>query len=363
MPFTARPPVPLVRAVEFARSALIGLHRRMAPGHLALMEMLTAGWLTQAVHAAAALGIADALADGPRTGAQLAEAVRADEDGLHRLLRLLISHGIFTRDARGRYALTPAARALRADSPVTLRDAALFFGSEIHRTHWTHLVDSVRTGAPIGPVLDGKPFFELVGEDRELGEIFDRAMTSIGTLSTAALLDAYDFGRFDTVVDVGGGEGRFLTEILRRAPRSRGILFDLPEVVAHAPHALRAAGVVDRCTVVAGSFFESVPPDGDAYVLKHIVHDWDEDRIAAILSVLRERMTPDARLLIVELVLPENSRPHPGKYIDLEMLINTGGRERTEAEYRDLLARSGFRLLRTVASAAPDNVLEAVPAH
>ncbi|MBH0777159.1 methyltransferase [Nocardia bovistercoris] len=353
-----QPPLPLVRTVEFLRGALAALHRRLVPGHIALMEMFTAGWLAQAVAAAAELGIADALARGPRTLAELAVAVDADEDALRRLLCLLTSHGVFAEDARGRYRSTPAARALRTDSEVSLRDVILFFGTDFHRGRWTRLVDAVRTGAPIG---GASAFFDLVAEDRALGASFDRAMTSIGGLSTEALLDAYDFARYDTIVDIGGGEGRFIAEILRRAPRSRGILFDMPEVVAGAPERLAELGVADRCSIESGSFFDAVPTGGDLYVLKHIVHDWDSERIATILRVLRTAMPPTARLLLVELVLPHHNRPHPGKYIDLEMLINTGGRERDATEYRDLLARSGFTLLRHIATVAPDQLLEAAP--
>ncbi|WP_327113757.1 acetylserotonin O-methyltransferase [Nocardia sp. NBC_01730] len=355
------PPQPLVRAVESARAMLAVAFRKLVPGHIALMELTAAGWITQAIHAAAALGIADELAAGPRSSAELAAAVGADEDALRRLLRLLISHGIFTQRRDGRYALTPMARALRRDADVSLRDAVLFFGSPGHRDHWSHLVDAVRTGKPVGEELDGMPFFDYVQSDRELGELFDRAMTSISTLAMEPLFAAYDFGRYETIVDVGGGEGTLLTEILHRAPRSRGILFDLPEVVESAPARLAELGLADRCSVESGSFFDTVPKGGDAYILKHIVHDWAEPEAGHILSAVRAAMTPDARLLIIELVVPEHAGPHPSKYIDLEMLVNAGGRERTEAEYREFLARHGFTLTRLVPTVSPNNVLEARP--
>ncbi|MFF0529725.1 methyltransferase [Nocardia amikacinitolerans] len=356
------PPLPLLRAVDRFRGALAVLHRKVVPGHIALMEMMTSGWLAQAIATAAELGIADELARGPRQGAELAAAVGADEDALHRLLRLLISHGIFARRRDGAYRLTPQAQALRRDAPVSLRDAFLFFGSAQHRAHWSHLTDAVRSGLPVGPALNGMPFFDYVQTDRELGELFDNAMTSISTLALEPLLAAYDFGRYDTVVDIGGGHGSLLAEILRRAPRTRGVLFDLPEVVADAAPYLAERGVTDRCSVTAGSFFEAVPEDGDAYLLKHIIHDWPEDEADRILRTLRATMRPDSRLLLVELVLPEHDRPHPGKYIDIEMLVNAGGRERTEQEYRELLARNGFTLLRVVPTVSPDNILEACPA-
>ncbi|PXX60190.1 hydroxyneurosporene-O-methyltransferase [Nocardia tenerifensis] len=355
------PPPGLVRVVELLRNGLAIAYRRLVPGQLAVMELLAAGWLTQAIHAAAELGVADALADGPRSGAELARTVGADEDALHRLLRLLIGHGIFTRRRDGRYALTPMARTLRRDEAVSLRDAALFFGSSIHRDNWSHLVDAVRTGRPVGEALHGMSFFEHTRADRALGTLFDNAMTSIGGLGLAPLLAAYDFARYETLVDVGGGEGTLLAEILCRAPRSKAVLFELPEVAESAADRLAELGLADRCAIEHGSFFAAVPRGGDAYILKHILHDWPEDEAGRILTAVRAAMKPDARLLIIELVVPEHARPHPGKFIDLEMLVHTGGRERTAAEYRKFLARFGFELLRVIPTVSPDNILEAAP--
>ncbi|WP_228002271.1 acetylserotonin O-methyltransferase [Nocardia australiensis] len=355
------PPPALLRAVDTVRNTLARVHRRLAPGPIALMELIGAGWLSQAIHAATVLGVADALADGPRSGAELARATGADEESLHRLLRLLISHGVFDRRSDGRYTLTPIADALRRDADVTLRDAALFFGSPIHRNHWSHLVDAVRTGRPVGTELEGMPFFEYVKTDRETGELFDRAMTSISTLGLEPLLAAYNFSAYRTIVDVGAGEGALLTEILSRTPQSSGILFDMPEVVAEAPARLAELGLADRCAVAAGSFFENVPAGGDAYILKHIIHDWSDEQAKQILRAVHTAMPQHAKLLLIELVVPEDKRPHPGKLIDLEMLVNAGGRERTESEYRAFLAEAGFTLQRRVPTLSPDNVLEASP--
>ncbi|WP_317983928.1 methyltransferase [Nocardia colli] len=182
-----------------------------------------------------------------------------------------------------------------------------------------------------------------------------------GGLGLAPLLAAYDFAQFETLVDVAGGEGTMLAEILCRAPRSKGILFELPAVAESARSRLAELGLADRCAVECGSIFDAVPHGGDAYILKHILHDWADDDAGRILSTVRAAMKPDARLLIIELVVPENTRPHPGKYIDLEMLVNTGGRERTAEEYRKFLARFGFTLSRIVPTVSPDNILEAVP--
>lgn len=353
---TMKPPRAVVRAVEWVRDGLAAGHRRLIPPHLALLEMVAAGWLSQAIHAAAALDIAGALAAGPRDGADLARTVGADHDALGRLLRLLTAHGIFARRRDGRYALTPMAQALRTDVPISLRDAVLFYGGATHREHWSHLVDVVRTGRPAVPA---HAFFDMVRADRGLGDMFDRAMSDIDGLGQRAVLAAYDFTRYRTVVDIGGGRGAMLSEILRRVPGCAGVLFDLPEVVADP--AVLPAGTADRCTVVGGSFFDAVPEGGDVYVLKHILHDWPAEQAGQILRTVRAAMAPTARLLVIELVLPDRNRPHPGNYIDLEMLVHTGGRERTESEYRALLAGAGFALISCTPTLSPENVLEAVP--
>lgn len=357
------PPLPLLRAVGWLRDGLAALHRRSVPGHIALLEMQMTGFLTQAIHAAAALGIADALADGPRKPADLARAIEVDEDGLRRLMRLLVSFDVFAQRRDGSYALTGISRALRAEAPITLRDMVMFFGSEYHRNHWAHLADAVRTGKDVGPALEGATFFEYAAAHPEFGDLFNRAMSSVGTLSIEPLLAAYDFGRFDTLVDIGAGQGNLLTAILEHTESTRGILFDLPEVVRQAPALLTELGLSDRCTVESGSFFESVPKGADAYILKHIVHDWSDPDAERLLRTIHAAMTPDATLLIIEILLPTHHRPHAGKFIDLEMLVNAGGRERTESEYRNLLTRTGFTLRRTIGTAAPDAILEARPSR
>ncbi|MFD6389621.1 methyltransferase [Nocardia sp. NPDC060259] len=356
------PPLPVLRAIDRVRDTLSSAYRKLVPGHIALLELQIAGFLSQAISTAAELGIADELADGPRTSGELARAVDVDEDGLRRLMRLLVSYDIFAQRRDGTYTLTRMGDALRSDAEVTLRDMSRFFGSQFHRNHWTHLTDAVRTGEAVGRNLDGSNFFEYAAVNREVGELFDRAMTSVSTLSIEPLLTAYDFGRFGTLVDVGGGRGSLLTEILGRFPTTRGIVFDLPNVVDDLNADLAAVGLAQRCAVESGSFFDEVPQGGDAYLLKHILHDWSDEQAEQILRTVRAAMSRSATLLVIELVLPDHQRPHPGKFIDLEMLVNTeGGHERTEKQFRDLLARCGFTLRRTVETAAPDCVLEAVP--
>ncbi|MRH89151.1 hydroxyneurosporene methyltransferase [Nocardia sp. SYP-A9097] len=357
------PPLPLLRALGWFRDGLAAVHRRLVPGHIALLELNMTGFLTQAINAAAELGIADALRDGPRKPEELARTLGVDEDALRRLMRLLISFDVFTQRRNGAYTLTGISQALRSDAEVTLRDIFLFFGSGFHRKHWTHLADAVRTGHSVGPALDGMPFFEYAAAHRDIGDMFDRAMTSVSTLSTEPLFAAYDFGRFDTLVDVGGGHGSLLTEILERTAAGRGIIFDLPEVVTELPAQITKLGLAERLSVQTGSFFEAVPKGGDAYILKHIIHDWSDAEAERILRTMRTAMEPDACVLIIDIVLPGHQRPHAGKFIDLEMLVNATGRERTEQEFRNLLARSGFTLTRIVPTAAPESVLEARPAR
>ncbi|MFC4127536.1 methyltransferase [Nocardia rhizosphaerae] len=356
------PPTPVLRTVERIRNGLGALQRKLVPGHIALLELQMAGFLSQAISAAAELGIADELAGGRRSAGELAAAVGADEDGVRRLMRLLVSFGVFARHRDGTYALTRMSSALRSDGEVTMRDAARFFGSPFHRNHWTHLTDAIRTGESVGPALDGAGFFEYVATHREIGDLFDSAMTSVATLSIGPILAAYDFSRFATLVDVGGGHGSLLVEILDRNETAKGIVFDLPDVVEHLDAEFATRGLTGRCTAQAGSFFTEVPRGGDAYLLKHVLHDWSDEKAEQILRTVKAAMDPAARLLVIELVLPEHQRPHPGNFIDLEMLINTdGGLERTETQFRELLARSGFTLLRTVPTAAPESVLEARP--
>ncbi|MEU1427912.1 methyltransferase [Nocardia sp. NPDC005746] len=356
------PPLPLLRAATWLRDGLAVLHRRLVPGHIALLELGTAGYVSQAICAAAELGIADVLADGPKSAAELARTLNVDEDALRRLLRLLISWGVFEQHRDGTYRLTGVSQGLRTDADVSLRDLFVFFGSELHRKHWTHLATSVRAGGSLWPELEGMEFFEFAEQHPEVGQVFDRAMTSVGSLATEPLHAAFDFGRFGSIVDVGGGRGSLLVDILQRHPSMRGTVFDLPRVAEGLEEQLLGPGLAGRLTVEPGSFFDVVPKGADAYLLKHIIHDWNDADAERILRTVRTAMETEARLLIIEMVMPEHHRPHPGKVIDLEMLIQTrGGRERTQNEFGNLLSRSGFVLTGVTTTAAPDCVIEARP--
>jgi DNA-binding transcriptional ArsR family regulator len=353
------PPAKLARVVEWTRHHLYRLNQRLIPAPAAIFEMILASWTSQAITAAAQLGVADALAGGPLPIEELAARVGADADALSRLLRALIGKGIFRRRRDGRYELNSLAGTLRSDAPISMMWAARFYGSREQRERWTLMVDAIRTGDTVVPALRGKESFDYFAGCPELAELFNQTMTSVSQLTTAPVVAGYDFSAYPTIVDVGGGHGPLLAAILAAAPASRGVLYDLPTVVASAPKLLQECDVADRVCIAEGSFFDSVPRGGDAYILKNIIHDWPDDKAVQILRNVRAAAGPRATVLLIELVIPEHDRDFPGKWVDLEMLLNLGARERTAAEYRDLLARAGFRMTRVVQTASPLSVVEA----
>jgi C-methyltransferase len=356
---TKAPPAKLARVVEWIRHYLHRLNQRLTPAPAAMMEMIIATWTSQAITVAAQLGVADALANGPLPIEELAAQVGADADALRRLLRALISKGIFRLRRDGRYELNSLAGTLRSDAPISMTWAAQFYGSAEQRERWTLMVDSIRTGSTVVPALRGKESFDYFAGQPELAELFNQTMTSVSELTDGTVVAGYDFGAYPTIVDVGGGHGPLLAAILAAAPGSRGVLYDLPSVVASAPNLLRDNKVADRVRIAEGSFFDSVPSGGDAYILKNIIHDWPDEKAVQILRNVRSAAGPRATVLLVELVIPKHDRDFPGKWVDLEMLLNLGARERTAAEYRELLSQAGFQMTRVVRTASPLSVVEA----
>jgi hypothetical protein len=352
---------PIVRAVEGVRSFLHRIDQKMVPAPVFMLEMITASWMTQAIYAAAKLGIADELTAGPLTADDLAGRVGADSDGLRRLLRLLASRSILARRKDGRYELTALGAALRTDAPVSMRAFALMVGCPEHWEHWGMLANSVTTGAESVTALRGMGVFDYMETNAELAAVFNDAMTTVSEMSISPILAAYDFSVFDTIADVGGGHGRLLAAILRQAPHAKGILFDLASVTAGAAPLMVKHGVADRVTIESGSYFDTVPGGADAYVLKHVVESFDDAKALRILQNIRGRIPAHGRVLLIEVVVPENDSPHFGKLLDMEMLVSVGGRERTAAEYADLLRRGGFTPRRVVPTASPVSVIEAEP--
>ena len=315
--------------------------------------------MSQAITAAADLRVADALSGGPLPLDELAAKVGANPDALRRLLRVLISRGIFLRRDDDRYELNPMAQLLRSDGPVSMAAMARFIGARQHREHWSLLTQAIRSGDAAVPALRGKGFFDYLGDEPEFGQIFNDAMTSLSGATIGPVIDAYDFTPYRTIVDVAGGHGRLLAAILGSAPDARGVLYDLPEVIAGAETLFREAGVAERVQLAEGSFFDSVPAGGDAYLLKNIIHDWDDEPSVQILRNVRSAAATGAALLLLEAVVPDDDSESTAKLTDMEMLLINNGRERTAGEYRRLLDEAGFRLTRVVDTSSRFSIIEA----
>jgi C-methyltransferase len=353
------PPAKAARFVEWIRHVLSRLRQRLLPAPAAMMEMIVAAWASQAIAVAAQLGVADALADGPLAIEELAHRVSADPDALSRLLRALIGRGVFRSRRDGRYELNSLADSLRSDAPISMSWAARFYGSREQRERWPRLADSIRTGRSVVPAMHGMESFDYFADHSEHAELFNRTMTSISELTDATVAAGYDFSAYSRIVDVGGGHGPLLARILEAAPKSHGVLYDLPAVVCSASELPCSSDVADRISIDAGSFFDRVPLGGDAYVLKNIVHDWPDAKAVHILRNVRRVAGPDTVVLLIELVIPEHHRDFPGNWADLEMLLNLAARERTAAEYRNLLKQAGFHMTRLVRTASPLSIVEA----
>lgn len=331
-----------------------------------LRRMIFGQMVSASLGSAARLGIPDLLAATPRNAEEIAQMSGAHAPSLRRLLRALSAFGLFNELPDGRFELTPLSQSLRTDAPGSMRSMAAMVGGGPTQRAWAEAIHSIRTGeTAIGHVY-GMGVFDVLAEEPAEAEIFNRAMTENTAILAADLIRAYDFSRFHTIVDVGGGEGRLLAEVLTSQPSAQGILYDLPHVVAGAAAVLAAAGVADRCQVVGGSFFEDVPPGGDLYMMKAILHSWSEEDAATILRRCRERMTPSSRVAVLDRVMPEritaDELSQRAVLMDMNMLVVGGGRERTEREFADVFMASGLALASVSPTAAGVSVLEAVPA-
>src|SRR5438552_6592471 len=321
------------------------------------MNQLIGGyWTTQAIFVAAELRIADLLADGPKLPEELAKQAEVRGDMLYRVLRALASIGIFAEDNEGRFALTPLAETLRGESGQ--RAYAMLHGHELYQS-WAKLLDAVRSGEAGFVEAFGMPAFEYFSKHPERGAVFDKAMTGHHGAEADPMLDAYDFSAFKELVDVGGGNGTLLISILKRHPAMRGTLFDLPRVVDRARPAIENATLGDRCRIVGGSFLESVPSGADAYLLRHVVHDWRDQDSITMLRNCRSAMKPDGKVLIVEVVVPAGNDPSFAKWMDL-MMVTYGGKERSEKQYRTLFSQAGLQLTRIIPTRAGISIIEGV---
>lgn len=328
--------------------------------HQKFFEIFASAQLCFAVSAVAELGIAEQIPrGGSRTTAELAAASGSNEEFLYRTLRLLASYGFFQESTPHTFVLTPLAESLRSDTPESMKAAWQMF----HRLFKTQggLEAGLRKGETPFQGVFGAPLFGYLGANPQDAAIFDAGMTAIHGPETAAMLDAYDFKGIDTLADIGGGAGGLLIGTLTRYPQMKGLLFDLGHVMGRARGNVEQAGLANRCRIEEGNFFETIPSGADAYLMRHIIHDWTDEQSAVILKNVRKVLPANGRLLLVETVVPTGNERSLSKDLDFTMLMYPGGKERTEAEYRSLFAASGLALHGITATASPMSVIEARP--
>jgi hypothetical protein len=334
------------------QAQLIQMAVQMMRGHLG----------SRLLYVAAKLSLADCLAEGPRTAKELAEQTGTHAPSLYRVMRVLTDLGLFTEDSARRFSLTPLGEALKTGAPGSVHGPVMVATGDSISGAIDNLLYTVQTGKPGFEKAFGMPFFDWLGKHPEEASRFSETMVSYHGAEPPAVASAYDFSVFETIIDVGGATGNLLAAILARYPGPRGLLFDMQHVVRDAPALIQAHRLAGRISIEAGSFFDYVPAGGDAYLLSHIIHDWREDQCLTILGNCRRAMKPGSRLLIVEMVVPSDEAPHPGRRNDIGMLVLTGGQERTEPEYRELLDKAGFRMVRVVPTESAVSVVEAFPA-
>jgi hypothetical protein len=364
IPLSGKPKLPPAFVVQTTISItnwLDKLRIKMMPPSVTVLNQITGLWTTQLLYVAANLNIADHLDKKPLTIRELAEVTEADEQTLYRMMRALASQGLFKETRDGRFKLTGLGKCLRTGTPGSMRDMALMNGRPFHWQVWENFLEVVKTGQPGFERTHGRDSFSYFNQHPEDDAIFSGAMTGMAMQSLLPIVAAYDFSRFSKIADIGGGYGSLLVAALRANPELKGILFDRPSVTARAAQEFEAA-LKGRVEFVSGDFFEEVPEGGDLYVLKTILHDFSDEKALAILKQCRQAMNSEARLAIMEMIIPAGNHPFPGKMIDLEMLMMTpGGRERSEAEYGKLLEAAGFKLTRVIPTISPISILEAAP--
>ena len=330
------------------------------PPHAQVIQLATGHWLSKIIYTAVKLDLADRLADGPKTGDELAVEMSLHAPSLHRFMRTLAGFGILTEKEGRKFALTPMGESLRTGAPGSARSTILTFCGPSFVKGFDEITHSLQTGQTGFQKAMGMPIFDYLAQNPVEASMFSESMVGFHGGETPTVAAAYDFSQFGTIVDVGGATGNMLSAILSRHEGPRGVLFDMAHVVAGAPALLEQNGIADRVTIESGSFFDSVPEGGDAYILSHIIHDWNEDQCLTILGNVRRSMKPDGKVLIVEFVLPDGDTPHLGKLADMIMLVIPGGQERTPGEYDELLAKADLRMTRVVPTESPVSIVEAV---
>lgn len=335
------------------------------PPQVKILQMMNAYRLAQSISVVAKLGIADLLTQ-PQSVTKLAEITETHEQSLYRLLRVLASFDIFTEDENGLFHLTPRGALLQTNVSNSIRDYAIVVGEMWHWQMWGNILHSIKTGEPAFDQLFGMDFSEYYQQNPEVAKNFDGAMVSALAMTDMAILANYDFTPFDRVIDIGTGsqgDGKLIASILKNNSSQHGVYFDTPTRIEQATRLIEVTGLSDRCELVAGDIFEAFPADGDVYIIKNLIHDYDDDRAIAILKNCRQAIAEHGKVLLIEMVIPPGNEPSLGKILDVEaLLMSAGAVERTEAQYQEILAASGFKLTHVISSKSPMSIIESVPA-
>jgi hypothetical protein len=331
------------------------------PAHVGMFQLLNGVFVVGAVSCLARLGVPDLVEHGPKSAEELATQIGADPRALYRLMRATACVGVLSEGADGKFSETPLSAVLRSNANPSLRAFAMMHGRDWHGLGWSHLDYCVRTGKQALDKIYGMPIFQFFVKHPEEGQLFQQSMSDLSMIDGPAVAEAYSFGEIQSIVDVGGGHGLLLATILARNAHMKGTLYDMPHVVAGAKGG-PLTPVMERCTLASGDMFTSVPAGADAYIMKHIIHDWPDEGCINILKACRKGVNPGGKLLVVDHVIQPGNDFAPGKFLDLQMLIFPGGCERTEGQFRDLFAEAGWRLSRVIPTAAIESIVEGVPA-
>jgi O-methyltransferase domain len=331
------------------------------PTHVGILQIMTGIHVAGAVSCLAQLGIPDLVEAAPKSAEELAKQIGADPLALYRLMRATASAGVLAEGPDGKFSQTPLSAVLRSNTTPSLRAFAIMSGREWHGQGWSHLKYCVRTGKQALDQIYGAHIFEFLKQHPEEAGIFNDAMTELSMIDSPAVAEAYNFEGIRSIVDVAGGHGLLLATILKRNPHLRGTLYEVPHVVEGATNG-PLTSVMDRCTLACGDMFSSVPAGADAYIMKHIIHDWPDDLCLQILKACRKGVNPGGKLLVVDSVIQPGNDFSPAKFLDLQMLIFPGGCERTQEQFRELFAAAGWKLTRIIPTVASDSIVEGVPA-
>ncbi len=354
------PPTWFIKSINAFRTGLVNVNRRMFPASVVLYEYFQYFWLLPCLRVAAELDIAGKLKDGPKTAEQLALETDTEPEYLFRILRALASQSIFKQRKDGTFSNTPLSKAL-IDGPGSLRYMIMQHLGTLNWTVFNDLSWSVKHGRDAFMKVYEKPIYDFLSENPIESNLFDRSMTNLTELAIEPILSAYDFSGFATITDIGGGEGLLLSSILYKNPEMQGILFDLPVGLKNAPAILEKYQVASRVTIEKGDFFKEIPSGTDAYLLKHVIHNWSDHDSVKILANIAEVMPGNGKVLLVEMLIEDGNAPSFGKLIDIQMMVfMQSGKERTRKEYESILKQSGLKINRIIPTIAPFSIIEAI---